>query len=825
MVLFEKEKRSQSKKMWAKVCNVCGDRGFSNALIYCSQCSDTTGHQYCVGIPPGSIDDINSWVCEYCSLVVKPESCTGTTFASASSEWNPENCIVHAEATTKSKNEIIVIPDQPAHVGTLYPLTCKENSENEKTRSCSQIANGIEKTGSIFMGYPECMSGEPVMLVKPSLEITSYFGITSFMGYLESIMFRVVFMVSPSGKIIIYRRKTFCDNLDAQNARDSAYGHPLKFVEEADFVRKVGPHTDAHDSIFLDEVIDTNGDFASDCSMEDIDPISVPHNEADVQGDTFFEHPFDASKNMDCNSQQSYEVLDVDGLAGMTSAYNQGLKRKRTPEAFEHLPLLKPHCKIARGKQGSSSYKEASKLGREEDVIKGEVCPRRSWFKRASRAKEDRAWMAGQWDGKDLRLKPDVHLSARAPQEAEGPRFYGSLTQVMESLSLLSEGARSIILGGALGPVVASWGRVAQLHAKVDKVLISGFLERFWDTTNSFHMPFGEVGITMTDFVMISGLPCSGHAIEFDEDLTLSGKGMRDLLGRHLPETVYKYCRQVPYSFFESYFRKDEGNMDEATDEQNARVWLWYFLGATFFAEKGSVCSTRYFHLLRDLDALGDYNWAAASYSNYIWYLRDAVRLKDPDSSSKVGVVGPGHILEAWIFAYFPSLMPNDLADPPFFPAVESFAACRQRRVFWSLNDVRKAINGLTTDDFVARPWLGYEDIPAFVAGIRIMDGTRVLLEGPFGCVWFLGERMARQTTTNTFVVPADPPLSMFRTARLRRGEAKEDVSGRPMIDFLLQESDYRKYVARRLAWQAIEVPGADYLSDFLSQLKRLLQR
>ena len=47
----------------------------------------------------------------------------------------------------------------------------------------------------------------------------------------------------------------------------------------------------------------------------------------------------------------------------------------------------------------------------------------------------------------------------------------------------------------------------------IDRVLVSALVDRWRPETHTFHMPCGEVTITLQDVAMILGLPISGRAV------------------------------------------------------------------------------------------------------------------------------------------------------------------------------------------------------------------------------------------------------------------------------------------------------------------------
>ncbi|XP_021852370.2 uncharacterized protein [Spinacia oleracea] len=159
----KKKNKMKGKKSNTEVigcCYICGNKGFSNALMDCLKCSVMVAHQYCVGIPPGTVDEY-TWYCEYCPAPTE----------------SPE---------LKSKGKIIPIRDQPPPLQTLLPIPYIRRSEQTETSNeCQNAEEDARNINETPLTFP---------IEHFNLESTS----------------QVVLVVRPSGKVTIWKRETIC---------------------------------------------------------------------------------------------------------------------------------------------------------------------------------------------------------------------------------------------------------------------------------------------------------------------------------------------------------------------------------------------------------------------------------------------------------------------------------------------------------------------------------------------------------------------------------------------------------------------------------------
>jgi len=132
------------------------------------------------------------------------------------------------------------------------------------------------------------------------------------------------------------------------------------------------------------------------------------------------------------------------------------------------------------------------------------------------------------------------------------------------------------------------------LYDYLDTRLILDFVERWHHETNSFHLPIGEMTISLDDVWSLIHLPiirefCPTKPLEYEDSIQI----MMTLLGvdRAMASDELNHCRGSQLWEFV------------------ARAYLFHLVGCTIFANKSTTfVQTHYLELIRD--QLGDASFA-----------------------------------------------------------------------------------------------------------------------------------------------------------------------------------------------------------------------
>ncbi|KDP35673.1 hypothetical protein JCGZ_09111 [Jatropha curcas] len=137
------------------------------------------------------------------------------------------------------------------------------------------------------------------------------------------------------------------------------------------------------------------------------------------------------------------------------------------------------------------------------------------------------------------------------------------------------------------------------------KDLLGALAERWWDTTNTFHFPWGEITMTPTDFSVISGIPFGIRAIELYNGwrTEVSPDRIVDLIGIDLPRFVGPSSTTPVLSV---------SRQGELTATQVARFTLLLLFASTFWSNRKDKFNPFMLKSLENLAHLEEYDWAGA---------------------------------------------------------------------------------------------------------------------------------------------------------------------------------------------------------------------
>ena len=150
---------------------------------------------------------------------------------------------------------------------------------------------------------------------------------------------------------------------------------------------------------------------------------------------------------------------------------------------------------------------------------------------------------------------------------------------------------------------------------------MGALVERWWDTTNSFHFSAtGDMTMPPFDFVVLTGIDAGGWAIPYDEDMGQWEAAWIYLLGARPP--VDRSSGRVRYNWFFSHFWRVE--MEPETPEevaQYARGFLMFLFGTTLFADRGNTVGLYLLSALVDLSQVRRYDCGGASLATLYCYM------------------------------------------------------------------------------------------------------------------------------------------------------------------------------------------------------------
>ncbi|KAI8572489.1 hypothetical protein RHMOL_Rhmol01G0203200 [Rhododendron molle] len=385
-----------------------------------------------------------------------------------------------------------------------------------------------------------------------------------------------------------------------------------------------------------------------------------------------------------------------------------------------------------------------------------------------------------------LHKDPEQHFGFTNRKANEKLRMLGSGPQVFEWYERLPQSARDAVALAGFERLILGFRL-----PKAELGLTTALVERWWDTTNTFHLlEAGEMTITPGDFALLTGLRVGGDPLPIDPRIHERRGAFDYLLGK--TPTVSE-SSHITYTWLREQF-DHTGILTEVSLPQLVWAFLLYLLGQTLFCNKENSVHVQFLAALVDLETIAEFDWGTPALATLYGHLSACSR------GVSLSLGGHHRVLELWAFEHllqFPP--PTDHREPRFVPrAARWLKGIRKKRSpAMDLPAWRRVLDHLTVDQVRFDPWgTLLDDAPLELTSARALDSQHFLLEGPFSRAWYLGERVASQYFPRSEAlqfVPLPPPAGM-RSTHLLTGEGLLLALERRLAVDFLREGDYSAF-------------------------------
>jgi hypothetical protein len=160
----------------------------------------------------------------------------------------------------------------------------------------------------------------------------------------------------------------------------------------------------------------------------------------------------------------------------------------------------------------------------------------------------------------------------------------------------------------------AGWQRFFLIDTEKSSMrFVEALVERWWDTTHTFHLPCGELGFTPLDWAMLTGISIGvGTPLPYSDD----EYNFDIVKARFFPEITSSDWKSqgIRCSFLKKYFQSsmlEAAMSDDTIAERIARAFFLFFLGEFLFPNGSSVVSIGWLAALEDLGRVSTYDWGS----------------------------------------------------------------------------------------------------------------------------------------------------------------------------------------------------------------------
>ncbi|RLN04599.1 hypothetical protein C2845_PM13G15370 [Panicum miliaceum] len=188
---------------------------------------------------------------------------------------------------------------------------------------------------------------------------------------------------------------------------------------------------------------------------------------------------------------------------------------------------------------------------------------------------------------------------------------------------------------------------------KMDNAALTALVDRWRTETHSFHLPTGEMTVTLQDVVMLFGLRIDGKAVTG----TISPAGWRDrmqlLFGVRPAEPLEDIKDKKPTRVTSAWLAEHFGMPPPADAPQGvvarfARAWIWQLVsGFLFLDSNGNTISWMWPALIeQDRENIATFSWGSTTLG---WlYLQMCGACRRSESNANLGSCA--YLLQLWMW-------------------------------------------------------------------------------------------------------------------------------------------------------------------------------
>ncbi|CAN6200537.1 unnamed protein product [Urochloa humidicola] len=207
---------------------------------------------------------------------------------------------------------------------------------------------------------------------------------------------------------------------------------------------------------------------------------------------------------------------------------------------------------------------------------------------------------------------------------------------------------------------------------------LTALVDRWRPETHTFHLPFGEMTVTLQDCQKMLGLKIDGRPVIGPCRSEGWRARVQAFLGRELPDEHGSRTSGVSIAWLREAFGQCPVDANEETIGYYCRAWILHLFGCILFPDgTGDAASWMYIHCLTDWDQAGMYSWASAVLAFLYRHLCEACRR----TSTTGSLGGCVYLLQLWMWSRLPVGRPKILpreewwagVGPKQFPTVGYF--------------------------------------------------------------------------------------------------------------------------------------------------------